>query len=207
MRVLSLLTIFTVSLHQQCMPLSQYKVVCIPNTFDMLTAQKMKLWCQKWRLLLRKTYDPSRILLGDFLNILATLSQPEGIPWSTLSLIHRSGFFCGYLFYNAWRDSRIKLMKPCQDLQTPLLSWSWAWPISASMVLFHWRLGIPIHLSLFDIIWLLNVAFNSTTWCASCSYDSSSNPASRLVYPGYEVWTAGWHHQHIHQCGAQWHNQ
>ena len=40
MRVPSLLTIFTVSLHQQCMPLSQYQVVCIPNTFDMLTAQK-----------------------------------------------------------------------------------------------------------------------------------------------------------------------
>ena len=36
-------------------------------------------------------------------------------------------------------DSRIKLAKPCQDWQTPVLSWSWAWHISASMVLFHWR--------------------------------------------------------------------
>ena len=106
-----------------------------------------------------------------------------------------------------WGDSRIKLGKPCQDLQTPLLSWSWAWPISVSMVLFHWSLGIPNNWSLFDITWLLNVAFHSTTWCASWSHDSSGNPASRLVYPGYEVRTAGWHHQHIHQCGAQWHNQ
>ena len=35
---------------------------------------------------------------------------------------------------------------------------------------FHWRLGIPNHWSLFDIIWLLNVALHSTTWCASCSH-------------------------------------
>ena len=51
----------------------------------------------------------------------------------------------------------IYLVKPGQDLQTLLLSWSWAWPISASMVLFHWRLGIPNYWSLFDILWLLNV--------------------------------------------------
>ena len=71
---------------------------------------EMKLWCQKWRLLLRKTYNPSRILLGDFLYILATLSQPEGIPWCTSSLIHRSsGFFHGYLFYNAWRGQSHKI--------------------------------------------------------------------------------------------------
>ena len=88
-----------------------------------------------------------------------------------------------------------------------MLSWSWAWPISASMVLFHWRLGIPNHWSLFDIIWLLNVAFHSKTWWASWSHDSSGNPVLRRVYPGYEVWIAGWYHQHIHQCGTQWHNQ
>ena len=70
---------------------------------------EMKLWCQKWRLLLRKTYDPSWIMLGDFLHILATLSQPEGIPWSTSSLIHQSGFFCRYLFYNAWRGQSHKI--------------------------------------------------------------------------------------------------
>ena len=97
MGVPSLLTIFTVSLHQQCMPLSQYKVVCIPNTIDMLPAQKWNCDARN-EFLLRKTYDPNRILLGDFFYILATLSQPEGIPWSTSSLIHRSSvFFRGYL--------------------------------------------------------------------------------------------------------------
>ena len=70
---------------------------------------EMKLWCQKWRLLLRKTYDPRRVLLGDFLHILATLSQPEEIPWSTSSLIRRSGFFCGYLFCDAWRGQSHKI--------------------------------------------------------------------------------------------------
>ena len=114
-------------------------------------------------------------------------------------------------------DSRIKLMKPGQDLQTPLLSWSWAWPISASMVLFHWRLGIPNRWSLFDIFWLLNVreeprvgddisfsfiAFHFSIWCASWSHDSADNLASRPVYPGYEVWTAWWRHQHIHQWAS-----
>ena len=64
----------------------------------------MKLWCQKWRLFLKKTYDPSWILLGDSLHILAILFQPERIPWSTSSLIKwSSGFFHGHLFYNAWR--------------------------------------------------------------------------------------------------------
>ena len=70
---------------------------------------EMKLWCQKWRLLLRKTYDPCWILLGDFLHILATLSQPVGIPWSTSSLIHQPGFFCGYLFYNAYGGQSHKI--------------------------------------------------------------------------------------------------
>ena len=168
---------------------------------------EIKLWCQKWRLLLRKTYDPSLILLGDFLHILATLSQPEGIPWSTSYLIHRSGFFHGYPFYNAWRGQahKIGVTLPGFTNFTAFMVMGMAYFCIDGA--FHWRLGIPNHYSLFDIIWLLNVAFHSTTWCASCSHEPSGNPASRLVYPGYEVWTAGWHHQHIHQCGAQWHNQ
>ena len=65
---------------------------------------EMELWCQKLRLLLRKTHDPSRILLWDFLHILAILFQPERISLSISSLIHRSsGFFHEHLFYNAWR--------------------------------------------------------------------------------------------------------
>ena len=31
------------------------------------------------------------------------------IPWSTSSLIHRSGFFHGYVFYNAWRGRSHKI--------------------------------------------------------------------------------------------------
>ena len=145
MRVLSLLTIFTVSLHQQCMPLSQCKVVCIPNIFDMLTTQKWNCDARNEDFFWEKTYNPSRILLWDFLHILVTLSQPEGIPWSTSSLIHWSGFFYGYLFYNAWRGQLHKIGETLSGFTNSLLSWSWAWPISASMVLYQWRLGIPNH--------------------------------------------------------------
>ena len=189
------------------MPLSQYKVVCIPNTFDMLTAQKLNCDARSEDFCWEKHMIPAGYCLeisSTFLRHYLSLKEShevyhlwftdQGSSTDISSIMHEGG-------------SRIKLVKPCQDLQTPLLSWSWAWPISASMVLFHWRLGIPNHWSLFDIILLLNVAFHSTTWCASWSHDSSGNPASRLVYPGYEVRTAGWHHQHIHQSGAQWHNQ
>ena len=100
----------------------------------------MKLWCQKWRLLLRKTYDPSRILL-DFLHILATLSQPEGIPWSiSTSLIHQSsGFFDGYLFYNAWMGQSHKIGETFPGFTKSTASMVMGMAISASMVLFYWR--------------------------------------------------------------------
>ena len=100
----------------------------------------MKLWCQKWRFLLRKSYDPSRILLGDFLHILATLSQPEGIPWSISSLIHQSsGFFHGYLFYNAWREQSHKIGETLPGFTNSTDFMVMGMAISASMVLFHWR--------------------------------------------------------------------
>ena len=100
----------------------------------------MKLWCQKSRLLLRKAYDPSRILLGDFLHILATLSQPEGIPWSISSLIHQSsGFFHRYLFYNAWREQSHKIGETLPGFTNSTAFMVMGMAIYASMVLFHWR--------------------------------------------------------------------
>ena len=120
-----------------------------------------ELWCQKWRLLNRKTYDPSRTLLGDSLHILVILSPPEGIPWSTSSLIHQSsGFFHEHLFYNAWRGQSHKIGEtwPGFTNSTAFLVMGMAYfCIAIGSAFFHWRLGIPNRWSLFDIFWLLNV--------------------------------------------------
>ena len=183
-----------------------------------------KLWCRKWRLLLRKTYNPSWILLGDSLHILAILSQPEGIPWNTSSLIRRSsGFFHGHIFYNAWRGQSHKIGETWPGFANPtaFLAMGMAYfcfdsaffieewefpaidPCLISSVCWMWERNPEYAIYCF----LSSVAFHSTTWWASWRHDSSDNPASRLMYLGYEVWTVWWRHQHIHQCGAQWHNQ
>ena len=161
----------------------------------------MKLWCQRWRLLFRKTYDPSLILLGDSLHILAILSQPEGIPWSTSSLIHRlSGFFHGHLFYNAWRGQSHKIGEtwPGFTNSTPFfvmgmahfciaIDGAFSWKIGSSQPLFNifWSLNVRVEPRVGDICFFSSVAFHFTTWWASWSHDSSDNPASRPVYLWY----------------------
>ena len=183
------------------MPLNQYKVVCIPNTFYMLTAKKWNCDARNEDFCWAKHIIPA----GYFQEISSTFLLHYLSPKESHEVHHLwftdQGSSTDISSTMHGGDSRIKLVKPCQDLQTTLLSWWWAWPISASVVLFHWRFPTINHCLISSGCWMVQFILRPGAHLGATILQVT------LHQPGYEVWTAGWHHQHIPECGAQWHNQ